>query len=197
MKINENIISHLFKDADERISLNTKEGLIIEKTPEQCAEKIADAIVELVVETLKNADESKGKIEIPESCREIFGKLGKGTGITPGSFYEIDDQKLRIVLDYSEETYFPQFGLKKAFIKPLKKDKIYVNDGNEVSIDHLKEKLKQKGIVYDHEFFSATNRETLAATFFGMFGFTCVEGALFYIDVPRKKDDDYKINIKK
>ncbi|MBR5370448.1 MAG: hypothetical protein IK137_04015 [Bacilli bacterium] len=106
IKINDKTLSELFNSADERIFLNKKEKLQIEDGPRQQelrAKVYVDALAELVYYTLSKAKHQKGRIRIPLRLRKHLGKVGSGTSKTPGSYYELGDENLKIVLDYSNE----------------------------------------------------------------------------------------------
>lgn len=106
MKFNAGKLKKLFDRADERILLRKKEKLEIEDGPIQQKERAVlyvDAIAELVNYTLSRANKENGKVKIPMRLKKYFGELGSGTIKTPGSYYELDDERLKIVLDYSNE----------------------------------------------------------------------------------------------
>ena len=106
MEFNANNLRKLFDNVDERIFFNKREKLEIGDGPIQQkkrAEDYVDAIAKLVCYILSTAKREKGKVRIPIKLKKYFGRLGSGTTKTPGSYYEIDEDKLTIVLDYSNE----------------------------------------------------------------------------------------------
>lgn len=183
IKINAEKVKELFEDADRRIEFIKDDRARASDSKRKIftnTELIAKSIAELAYDTLLNATESEGIIEIPKHMRKQIGKAGKGTSATPGSTYKIDDSGLRMVLDYSSEDFgFIKLRGGKSFIKyTLGRDKAYNINGEEISLVYLRDILACYGMNFNRCCGLAATNNTL------------IPVELFYINVPIGKDKD-------
>lgn len=153
MENNENKLQKLFIEADERIKLHNSDEIIAKNEEEERKQNeklvyqkiwrtnlIASAIVGLVSNVLSNATSTKGEVVIPDNSKDILGNLGT---LSPSNF-EIDDEKLSILLDYSSGImYTGTWSDGKCFInKSLVDSEEYLDiSGNEISLPYLNEVL--------------------------------------------------------
>lgn len=183
IKINAEKVQELFDGADRRIELVKTEKVKTSDSKRKVftnTELIAKSIAELAYETLLNATESEGIIEIPKRMRKQIGKPGLGTSVTSGSTYKIGDDGLKMILDYSAEKIgFIQIRGGKSFIKStLEHGKVYNNKGDEISFEYLRDILACYGMNFDRRCSLVATRNTL------------IPVDLVYINVPIGKDKD-------
>ena len=156
--INGKKLSELFAKADEKIELaerarNEEERLAKEKEEKEkekvikCTQKIVDSIESLVYDILSTTNDKEGYIT--DSC--LIGKELGTLSTLPGfpSKYTIDDEGLKIVLDYSSKPdsearggkcfmrFCPSFGSKYNY---------YSSSNEGLDILYLKAALLEKNI---------------------------------------------------
>ena len=153
MEKNENKLQKLFIEADERIKLHNSDEISAKNEEEERKQNeklvyqklwrtnlIASAIVGLVSNVLSNATSTKGAVVIPDNSKDILGNLST---LSPSNF-EIDDEKLSILLDYSSGVKAAgTWGDGNCFInKSLLESEEYLDvSGNEISLPYLNEVL--------------------------------------------------------
>lgn len=153
MENNGNKLQKLFIEADERIKLHNLDEIIAKNEEEERKQNeklvyqklwrtnlIASAIVGLVSNVLSNATSTKGEVVIPDNSKDILGNLST----LSSSNFEIDDEKLSILLDYSSGTMDTGiWGDGKCFInRSLVDSEEYLDiSGKEISLPYLNEVL--------------------------------------------------------
>lgn len=153
MENNGNKLQKLFIEADERIKLHNLDEIVAKNEEEERKQNeklvyqklwrtnlIANAIVGLVSSVLSNATSTKGEVVIPDNSKDILGNLST----LSSSNFEIDDEKLSILLDYSSGTMDTGiWGDGKCFInRSLVDSEEYLDiSGKEISLPYLNEVL--------------------------------------------------------
>jgi hypothetical protein len=114
----------LFNEADERINNEKEYSTPISTTAKRYpnpistetrkhTEKLAGAIASLIINILKKANSKKGEIN---DVDVILGRLSSGTNDTVKSYYMIDEDGLKIYLNYSREWTTKENGCGRCFL---------------------------------------------------------------------------------
>lgn len=162
--INGEKLRELFSKTDERIETAEKEREAAKiKEVEEATKKreellkrtdeIANKIVGLVYDVLTTVDTKQGIMK-PEFVKEKG--LGSLTSLYP-STYEITNDGLKIVLDYSYGDYGGKYG-GESFIRKdnfcgnsdLLNPKFVDSEYKEIDFSYLQEKLAEKDIIFDY-----------------------------------------------
>ena len=117
----------LFNEADERIAGKNNENEYstpisttakrypnsISTETKKHTEKLAGAIASLILNILRKTDSKKGEIN---DVDVILGRLSSGTNDTVKSYYMIDEDGLKIYLNYSREWTTKENGCGRCFL---------------------------------------------------------------------------------